>query len=547
MPTSKKLSQSTTLETGYSRRIAIAGNPNAGKSTVFNLLTGMRQRVGNYPGVTVERKSGTLVGHDAIEIVDLPGTYSLSPKSLDEQIAYDALVDHLDGEAAPDMVVVVVSASNLERNLYLATQVVDLGLPTVIVLNMMDEVERSGLVINTEKLSEVLGTPVVPMVATKKKGLEALRTVLVGDLPSQGRTQWRLPEDIQAEIDTLAEKLGVNHPELSEKRRQSECLRSLSSERLLAYWKTASPGFFDAVQETRSRLESKNIAYSQMEASRRYEWLERLAKSVTKKQADVQARRFTDWLDNILVHRALGPIIFAGILLLVFQAIFTWATPMMDLIETGMIGLGSVIRNVMPAGMLTDLLVDGVIAGVGNVVIFLPQILLLFFFLSLMESTGYMARSAFIMDRVMRRFGLSGGSVMPMMSAFACAVPAIMATRTMENQWDRFVTIMVVPLLSCSARLPVYTLFIAAFIPATPLWGPFDYQGATMLGLYIFGTITAFFAAWVLARIMRKGDESFFMLELPPYRVPQWKVIFWRMIGRAKVFVLRAGKGDFLV
>ncbi|MFK7847656.1 MAG: ferrous iron transport protein B [Rhodothermales bacterium] len=534
------------LEAEQVRRIAIAGNPNAGKSTVFNLLTGMRQRVGNYPGVTVERKSGSLVGHEHIEIIDLPGTYSLSPKSLDEQIAYDALANHLDGEAAPDLVVVVVSASNLERNLYLASQVLDLDLPTVIVLNMMDEVEKSGLVIQTDQLSHALGVPVLQMVATKKQGLDALRDTITGAIPAPGRTQWRMPEDIQAEINLLAGELADINPDLSEKRREAECLRILTNDRLLKRWETINPAFFNEVHAVREKLDASEVQYGQAEATARYLWLGRLAKRVTKKQSEVDARRLTDRLDAFFVHRAFGPLIFVGILLLVFQAIFTWATPLMDLTESGMLGLGSFIRIVLPANMATDLLVDGVIAGVGNVIIFLPQILLLFFFLSLMESTGYMARSAFIMDRVMRRFGLSGGSVMPMMSAFACAVPAIMATRTMENQRDRFLTIMVVPLLSCSARLPVYTLFIAAFIPATTIWGPFDYQGVTMLGLYVFGTSTAFWAAWVLKKVMMKGPESFFMLELPPYRAPQWKVIFWRMIERAKMFVLRAGKVIFL-
>ena len=535
----------TILEDRGFRRVAIAGNPNAGKSTVFNLLTGMRQRVGNYPGVTVERKSGYLVGHDHIEVVDLPGIYSLNPRSLDEQIAYDALTGHLEGEIVPDLVIVVVSASNLERNLYLASQILDLGLPTAIVLNMMDEVEKAGLVIDTAGLSAELGAPVVPMVATRKQGLDDLRKVLTGPVPPPGRTHWRLPTEIQQTVDSLADALGEINPQLSEQRRKAECIRILNSDQLLKYWASASPSFYEAVRSARTRLDDQEVPYQQAEVSGRYAWLGRLTRRVTKKQHEVEARRLSDRLDNILVHRVFGPVIFAGILLLVFQAIFTWATPMMDLIELGMLELGSLVRKVIPASMFTDLLVDGVIAGVGNVIIFLPQILLLFFFLSLMESTGYMARSTFIMDRVMRRFGLSGGSVMPMMSAFACAVPAIMATRTMENQRDRFLTIMIVPLLSCSARLPVYALFIAAFIPETTLWGPFNYQGVTMFGLYIFGTITALFAAWVLRKIM-KGPDSFFMLELPPYRAPQWRIIFWRMIGRAKVFVTRAGKVIFI-
>ena len=536
---------SVASEAAVSKRVAIAGNPNAGKSTVFNLLTGMRQRVGNYSGVTVERKSGYLIGSGQIEVIDLPGTYSLNPKSLDEQIAYDAITHQLEGEAAPDLVVCVVSASNLERNLYLASQIIDLDIPTIVVLNMMDEIRKAGLFVDAPALSEILGVPVVPMVATRGEGLDALVALLKGPIPSPGKTRWKLPDEVGASLDLLIDRFTGIRKGLSEQRSRAECLRILNSDRLLSQWQSINSEFAEQVRQERKKLEARSIEYGQAEASGRYKWLGLVAKRVTKKQQEVAARQFTDRLDGILVHRAFGPLIFAGILLLVFQAIFSWATPVMDLIEAGVIGMGTFVRSVFPAGMVTDLLVDGVIAGVGNVVIFLPQILLLFFFLSLMESTGYMARSAFIMDRLMRRFGLSGGSVMPMMSAYACAVPAIMATRTMENQRDRFLTILVIPLLSCSARLPVYALFIAAFIPATSLWGPFDYQGLTMLGLYVFGTATAFVAAWVLSKTM-KSPESFFMLELPPYRAPQWKIVFWRMLERAKVFMLRAGRVIFV-
>lgn len=527
------------------RRVAIAGNPNAGKSTVFNLLTGLRQKVGNYAGVTVERKSGALVGNQQIEIIDLPGTYSLNPKSLDEQIAYDAITSHLEDELPPDLVVCVVNATNLERNLYLATQIVDLGVPTIVVLNMMDEIEANGTVIDTKVLSDILETPVIPMVATKKKGLEALIEAIAGPIPGPGKTRWRLDEDVQQAVAALSDRLEVIRPDLSTQRRQAESLRVLNSDRLLNYWEHEAPEYYSAVLETRRSLTQREIQYTTAEVSGRYSWLERVAHRVTKTREDAEARRLTDRLDSVLVHRIWGPIIFCLILLLVFQAIFSWATPLMDLIETGISLLAAGVRDVLPAGMWTDLLVDGVIAGVGNVVIFLPQILLLFFFLSIMESTGYMARSSFIMDRVMRRVGLSGGSVMPMMSAFACAVPAIMATRTMKSQQDRLLTILVVPLLSCSARLPVYTLFIAAFIPATTLLGPIDYQGLTMFMLYVFGTVTAFLAAWVLRKIM-KGPEAFFLLELPPYRAPQWRLVLWRMWERARIFVVRAGKIIFV-
>ena len=426
------------------RRVAIAGNPNAGKSTVFNLLTGLKQKVGNYSGVTVERKAGALVDHETIEIIDLPGTYSLNPKSEDEQIAYDAITSHLPGEEPLDLIVCVVNATNLERNLYLASQILDLGLPTIVVLNMMDEVKASGTVIDTRILSEILGAPVVPMVATRKEGLNELINLVKGALPSPGATRWRLDEEVSTTIKQLAEELKAVDRSLSSKRREAESLRVLNSDRLLSYWEERSPAYYASVIAAREKLTKKEIAYSQAEVTGRYTWLGQVARRVTKTKEAAEARQFTDRLDSVLLHRIWGPVIFGALLLLVFQAIFSWATPLMDLIEAGISLLAGLVRTVLPEGMVADLLVDGVIAGVGNVVIFLPQILFLFFFLSLMESTGYMARSAFIMDRVMRRVGLSGGSVMPMMSAFACAVPAIMATRTMKSQRDRLLTVLVI-------------------------------------------------------------------------------------------------------
>jgi len=523
------------------RHILIAGNPNSGKSTVFNLLTGMRQQVGNYPGVTVERKSGHLIGAEDVEIIDLPGSYSLNPKSLDEQIAYEAITSNLPDEADPDVIICVIDATNLERNLYLASQILDMGLPTIVVLNMMDEVAESGLVIDTRKLEEELGARVIAMVATRKEGLSDLLESLAHAERTSVKPRWTLKPEIASEVNRLAEKLGQTHGELPEQRRRAEALRVLSNDRLLARWKENNADFVEAVEEARSNLDGSGIKYSQAEVTGRYKWLDQVVQSVTSSGNEIRVRSVSDRLDAILVHRIFGPIIFAAILLLVFQSIFSWATPVMDLLELGMLKLGMLVRTVIPAGLITDLLVDGVIAGVGNVIVFLPQILLLFFFLSLMESTGYMARSAFIMDRVMRRVGLTGGAVMPMMSGFACAIPAIMATRTMESQRDRLLTILVVPLMSCSARLPVYTLFIAAFIPNTPIFGPIRTQGLTMFSLYMLGTVTAFIAAGVLGRVF-KGPNSTFVIELPPYRAPQWNLVFWRMYDRAKIFVVTAGK-----
>lgn len=530
-----------TLERTAVSRIALAGNPNAGKTTIFNLLTGLRQRVGNYPGVTVERKSGILLGDEKIEVIDLPGTYSLNPKSPDERIAYDVLVGRVRGESAPDLVVCVVDATNLERNLYLATQIMDLGVPTIVVLNMMDEVEESGVMIDVEALERELGTPVVPMAAARKQGLEDLREAIRRDVQPAAPLPWKLMPAVQGVVDELESELADRRNGMSQRARREEVLRVLASEEALEYWRTEDPSFHEQVLAVRDRLAARRVPFESAEVVGRYDYLREVVSRVSSRRKE-EKLSLSDRLDAVLTHRVAGPILFAAILLLIFQAIFSWATPVMDLIEAGVLAIGTFARAQLPPGFVTDLVVDGVIAGVGSVIVFLPQILLLFFFLGLMENTGYMARTAFIMDRLMRRVGLTGGSVVPMMSAFACAIPGIMAARTMDNERDRIVTIMVVPLMSCSARLPVYTLFIAAFIPQTQLFGPIGAQGLAMFSLYALGTVMAFVAAFVLKRFVVKGSNSFFMMELPPYRAPQMKLVLWRMYERARVFVKTAGK-----
>ena len=524
------------------RRIALAGNPNVGKTTLFNELTGLRQKIANYPGVTVERKSGRLVGTSDVEVVDLPGTYSLNPKSLDERVAYDVLTGQMAGEAAPDVVVCVADAANLERNLYLTTQVLDLGLPTVVALNQMDAAQEAGLEIDTEKLEKKLGVPVVPMVARRGEGLDALKAAIadVPDVP--GETGWSLMPAVAPKVEALAEKLGEEAPDVSSRRLRFEALGALTSDPLLAIWAERAPAFHQAVLDVRQELEGKKAPYRHAEMMGRYGWLSPLVGEVVTRHKSPSERTRSDKLDAVLTHRIAGPAIFVLVLALIFQAVFSWAIPLMDGLEALVAGLGDLTRAALPSGLVEDLLVEGVITGVGNVLIFLPQILLLFFFLGLMEDTGYMARTSFIMDRLMRRMGLSGGSVVPLLSSYACAIPGIMAARTLGNERDRLITIMVAPLMSCSARLPVYTLFIAAFIPSGALLGFFGYQGLAMLSLYLLGTVMAFVAAWVLKRFVFKGDASMFVMELPPYRMPRMRQVLWRMVDRAKAFVVRAGK-----
>lgn len=524
------------------RRAALAGNPNVGKTTVFNLLTGMRQKVANYPGVTVERKSGRLVGAESVEIVDLPGTYSLNPKSIDEQIAYDMLVGRIDGETPPDLVICVIDATNLERNLYLASQVMDLGLPTVVALNMMDAAQEAGLEIDTDALGKALGLPIIPMAAARKQGLDELRQAISNPPPPPPAQRWTLMDAVAVKVEPLCDVLAEHAPDLPKQHRLSEVLHALANDEALAYWESRSSAFHAAVLAAREDLEARKVPYRHAEMMGRYDWLTPLVAKVATRHKDPSEKTWSDRLDAVLTHRVFGLLIFIAILMVIFQAVFTWAIPAMDLIEEAMVGLGSLTRSTLPGGMLTDLLVEGVIAGVGNVLIFLPQILLLFFFLGLMEDTGYMARTAFIMDRVMSKVGLSGGSVVPLLSSFACAIPGIMAARTLDNERDRIITIMVAPLMSCSARLPVYTLFIAAFIPAGQLFGLFGYQGLAMFMMYFMGTVMAFVAAWILKKFVFKGSGTFFAMELPPYRLPKMKYLLLRMVGRSKIFVYRAGK-----
>lgn len=523
------------------RRVALIGNPNVGKTTLFNLLTGMRQKVGNYPGVTVERKVGRLEGDPPIEVIDLPGSYSLSPKSADERVAYDVLMGHLSGERIPDLVICVVDASNLERNLYLVSQVMDTGLPTIVALNMTDAAEESGLHIDTNKLQQELGLPVIPMVASRNEGIGKLKyRMRQAELPPAAERRWEIMPVVDEGLPFLMEHL---EEEVQDHGRRIEVLQCLTNDAMLEYWKDRSPAFHAAVLTERERLEGLKAPYQQSEIMGRYNWISPVvARVVSRSKADGE-RTLSDKIDAVLTHRLAGPLLFALLLLLIFQAVFTWATPAMDLIEGSVAVLGDFVRDVAPPGMLTDLVVEGMIAGVGNVVIFLPQILLLFFFLGLMEDTGYMARSAFIMDRLMSKVGLSGGSVVPLLSSFACAIPGIMAARTLANPRDRLITIMVAPLMSCSARLPVYTLFIAAFLPTGAVLGIFTFQGIAMFSMYLLGTVMAFVAAFVLRRfVFNKGDSSFFAMELPPYRMPRMKQILWRMFDRSKAFVVRAGK-----
>jgi ferrous iron transport protein B len=527
--------------------VVLTGNPNCGKTTLFNALTGLRAKVGNYAGVTVERKEGRLLGAKTdrdIRVIDLPGTYSLSPQSLDEQIARDVLFHRLPELPPPDVVVVVVDASNLQRNLYYATQVIELGYPTVVALNMVDVAKNNGHETDPGKLSAELGVPVLPVVASEGEGLPELRNLLLSALKEPpARVAGRfcdLPQALEEEADRLA-RLLENATPRSRVQASAEALLLLTNEK--GHDLTPSPypaPILQAVSAARERLDAAGVDWRGAAIEGRYARIAAIQASASSDLA-LPGETMSDRLDRVLTHKVWGTLMFLGIMLLMFQSIFTFARMPMAALQAGVDWLGTVVGGLIPPGDLNSLLVDGVVAGVGAVVVFLPQILLLFLFIGFLEDTGYMARAAFLMDRLMSKVGLHGKSFIPMLSSFACAIPGIMATRTIESPKDRLVTILVSPLMSCSARLPVYTLLIAACIPNLPLLGFLRLPGLTMLAMYLLGIVVALFMAWLFKRTLLKGEPPLLIMELPPYKRPLLRVVVRHMWDRAKLFLRRAG------
>ncbi len=545
--------------------VALTGNPNCGKTTLFNALTGLRAKVGNYAGVTVERKEGRLLGAPAnlnIRVLDLPGTYSLSPQSLDEQISRDVLLNRLPELPAPSLIVVVVDASNLQRNLYYATQVIELGHRTIIALNMVDVAENNGHEIDAARLAEILGVPVQPVVASSGKGVPELREriiatlarvdsgkLMVDDLsinyqPSTinqpPRQFCQFPGPFRIEATKLADLLAET---FHERRVQAtaEALLILSNERALASSAAHYPAKVqEAVAAARKRLDAQGVDWRGAPIEWRYARVAEIQRAVTTETAP-PGETFSDKLDRVLTHKIWGTLIFIAVMTLMFQSIFTFANIPMEALQSAVAWLGTTVGRMIPPGDLNSLLTDGVIAGVGAVIVFLPQILLLFLFIGFLEDTGYMARAAFLMDRLMSKVGLHGKSFIPMLSSFACAIPGIMATRTIESPKDRLVTILVAPLMSCSARLPVYTLLIAACIPDIKILGFLKLAGLTMLAMYLLGIIVALFMAWLFKKTLLKGETPMLIMELPPYKRPLLRVVSRHMWDRSKIFLRRAG------
>ena len=522
---------------------ALVGNPNCGKTTVFNALTGLRQKVGNYPGVTVEKKEGRLrlPGGDA-SLIDLPGLYSLTPRSPDEAIARDVLLGHRTDVPQPDGIVHVVDAANLGRNLYLTSQILDLGLPTLIVLTMMDVAAKNGHAVDVAALEQQLGVPVRPVQVSKNAGMDALRDAIgaLGLTPPPPRRSWSLPTDAEVEVAELSQMLQDQHG-TPERQSVTEAVGLLMADGLRpeeeGRW---SPSVMQHVRADKDNLAALGIDFPSAVVESRYAWAGRIgAKTVTKPRR--AAPTLTDSLDRVLMHPVWGYVIFFGVMAFVFQTIFTWAQIPMNWIGSGVSLLQTFLTAHMPAGDLQDLLVNGIIAGVGTTITFLPQILLLFFAIALLEDTGYMARAAFLMDKIMSKVGLHGKSFIPLLSSFACAIPGIMATRTIDDRKSRLVTILVAPLMSCSARIPVYTLMIAAFIPNRRVLGIFTLPGLTMMAMYFLGMAAAFGMAWLFKKTLLKGAPPVFFLEMPPYHKPSARTVLMTMIERAWLFLRRAG------
>lgn len=529
--------------------VALVGNPNSGKTTLFNALTGLRQKVGNYPGVTVEKKEGRAVlahGRPA-RLLDLPGLYSLTPHSPDETIAREVLMGLRKDTPAPDVILNVVDASNLDRNLYLTSQLLDLGIPLVIALTMYDAASKAGLTIDAQALEKAIGVPVCVVVASRKDGLENLLEKLAcGPRLPIPEPAWQVPNAIVSEIATLQERLQQEQ-RLSARFAFAEAVMLLMAEEDHTAMDHLMPAVRKLVKRTTERLADQDVDFAALATAARYEWIAQVCTGVTHQQT---VRRRSPFItnarvDQIVMHRFWGYVLFVVIMTLVFQSIFSIGQAPAKAITDGVNWLGGLVTRHLPPGDLRELLEAGVLGGVGTTLSFLPQILLLFFFISLLEDTGYMPRAAYLMDRLMSKVGLHGKSFIPLLSSFACAIPGIMATRTIGDRKARLITILVAPLMSCSARLPVYLLMISAFIPnrAALHLGHFTLltlPGVTFVSMYFLGMIAAFCIAWLFHRTLLKGVSPTFLLELPPYRLPSLRTVILQMIERAGLFIKRA-------
>ena len=539
--------------------VALVGNPNSGKTAIFNLLTGMDQKVSNYPGITVEKKLGTGKFNDGTvyHLLDFPGTYSLTPESFDERIVTEQVLQWIHGKNPPAVIVSVVDATNLSRNLYLTTQLLDLGIPIVIALNMMDLVDQTEKIDASSLKKWLCAAAIVPVSALKKSGLNKLKKQVRASILTKPVNNDIFPLEVNKTLETilmpitslLYTKLGYT-PRLA----AAQALRLITRNSTLELYNRAiqegqkiNSKTVNELEDLRTvaikEIEKAELKPSSLEAILRYQWLDaNLAQDRSDHTNQIRKINTNEKIDQILTHRWLGPGIFIGLLYFIFQSIFNFASIPMGWIEAGVNWLGKGAVTLVPESNFRSLLIDGIIAGLGAILIFLPQIVILMFFLTLLEDSGYMARVAFMLDRGMTKIGLHGRSVLPLMSGYACAIPGIMSTRTIDNWKERLITMLILPLMSCSARLPVYALMIGAFIPPITVGYIFGLQGLMMVMMYFIGTVTAMILAKIFSLWIKSEGKSSFVMEMPPYRLPILRSVFRQVFIRAKLFLFNAGK-----
>jgi len=511
------------------------GNPNSGKTSLFNCLTGLNQKVGNFPGVTVDKKTGFCRISDRLtaDIIDLPGTYSLYPKRGDEWVAYKVLLDQ-DPDVKADVIVLVADASNLKRNLLFCSQIIDLKKPVVVALTMMDIARRNDIKIDVPGLERELGILIIPVNPRKGKGIPELKRAIQQTADNLAKGPERDFIDALSYAPAAIPEIRKLFPGVS----NYHSIHYLTNHEAFA--------LAPSTQETIEHIErDTNFNPSRIQAEeilQRYGRIKNIMQQTVVEADPLQKTLFTQKLDDILLHRTWGYLILFGVLFIIFQSIFLLAQYPMDGIEWAFAKMGSWFSDVLPAGWFSDLFVNGLLAGLSGILVFVPQIMILFGLITLLEDTGYMARISFLTDRVMRKAGLNGKSVMPMISGLACTVPAIMSARGIENKKERLLTIMCTPFMSCSARIPVYTILIALIIPDRMYLGLISLQGMVMLAMYVLGTLMALVAAYVMKHFIKSTEKSFFILELPIYRNPRWKNVFYTMVEKARVFILQAGK-----